>query len=107
MIFLVLTLHNQKAFVIPSINQVIMLRPTQSAIVFVQQLGRGLRKAADKEYVVILDFIGNYENNFMIPIALSNDRSYNKDTEGRFVSEGRRVIPGCSTIWFVQEYKIF
>ncbi len=46
------------------INQVIMLRPTQSPIVFVQQLGRGLRKAEGKEYVVILDFIGNYKNNF-------------------------------------------
>ena len=43
---------------IPEINQVIMLRPTESPIVFVQQLGRGLRKAEDKEYVVILDFIG-------------------------------------------------
>ena len=41
-----------------------MLRPTQSPIVFIQQLGRGLRKAEDKEYVVILDFIGNYKNNF-------------------------------------------
>ena len=52
------------------VNQVIMLRPTQSPIVFIQQLGRGLRKADGKEYVVILDFIGNYHNNFMIPIAL-------------------------------------
>jgi len=53
------------------VNQVIMLRPTQSPIVFIQQLGRGLRKAEGKEYVVILDFIGNYNNNFMIPVALS------------------------------------
>lgn len=51
---------------IPEINQVVLLRPTQSPIVFVQQLGRGLRKSQDKEYVVILDFIGNYKNNFMI-----------------------------------------
>ena len=56
-----------------------MLRPTQSPVVFIQQLGRGLRKYEGKEYVVILDFIGNYMNNFMIPIALSGDRSYNKD----------------------------
>src|SRR6185312_7923965 len=55
---------------IPSINQVIMLRQTQSAIVFVQQLGRGLRKTVGKEYLIIIDFIGNYANNFMIPIAL-------------------------------------
>lgn len=85
---------------IPEINQVIMLRPTESPIVFVQQLGRGLRKAIDKEYVVILDFIGNYKNNFMIPIALSGDRSYNKDNIRRFVLEGERIIPGSSTIHF-------
>ena len=85
---------------IPEVNQVIMLRPTQSPIVFVQQLGRGLRKFKNKEYVVILDFIGNYTNNFMIPIALSGDRSYNKDTIRRYVSSGTRVIPGCSSIHF-------
>lgn len=82
------------------VNQVIMLRPTQSPIVFVQQLGRGLRKAEGKDYVVILDFIGNYNNNFMIPIALSGDRTYNKDNIRRFVMEGGRVIPGVSTIHF-------
>ena len=49
---------------IVEVNQVIMLRPTESLIVFIQQLGRGLRKANGKEYVVILDFIGNYNNNF-------------------------------------------
>lgn len=85
---------------IPEINQVIMLRPTQSPIVFVQQLGRGLRKSEGKEFVVILDFIGNYKNNFMIPIALSGDRSYNKDTLRRYVSSGSRVIPGSSSIHF-------
>lgn len=85
---------------IPGINQVIMLRPTQSAIIFVQQLGRGLRKADGKEFVVVLDFIGNYSNNFLIPIALSGDRSYNKDTVRKYVREGSRVIPGVSTIHF-------
>ena len=85
---------------VPEINQVIMLRPTQSPIVFIQQLGRGLRKAEDKEYVVVLDFIGNYRNNFMIPIALSGDRSYNKDNIRRYVTEGGRIIPGASTIHF-------
>lgn len=85
---------------IPEINQVVLLRPTLSPIVFVQQLGRGLRKSKDKEYVVILDFIGNYKNNFMIPIALSGDRSYNKDNIRRYVLEGERIIPGSSTIHF-------
>lgn len=85
---------------IPDVNQIVMLRPTESPIVFIQQLGRGLRKAPGKEYVIILDFIGNYLNNFMIPIALSGDRSYNKDTIRRYVREGTKVIPGSSTIHF-------
>lgn len=85
---------------IPEVNQVIMLRPTQSPIVFVQQLGRGLRKSENKEFVIILDFIGNYTNNFMIPIALSGDRSYNKDAMRRYVSSGTRIIPGSSSIHF-------
>lgn len=85
---------------IPEVNQIIMLRPTQSSIIFVQQLGRGLRKAPDKEYLVVIDFIGNYQKNFLIPIALSGDRSYNKDTIRRYIAEGNRVIPGCSTIHF-------
>ena len=94
---------------VPEINQVIMLRPTESPIVFIQQLGRGLRKAEEKEYVVVLDFIGNYRNNFMIPIALSGDLSYNKDNIRRYVTEGGRVIPGASTIHFdeVSRKRIF
>ncbi len=85
---------------IPEVNQVIMLRPTESPIVFVQQLGRGLRKSDNKDYVVIIDFIGNYQNNFMIPVALSGDRSYNKDNLRRVMREGNRTIPGCSSIHF-------
>ena len=85
---------------IPAINQIIMLRPTKSAIIFVQQLGRGLRKYPQKDYVVILDFIGNYQNNFMIPIALSGDTSYNKDNIRHYVAEGNRFIFGASTIHF-------
>ncbi len=94
---------------IPEINQVIMLRPTESAIVFIQQLGRGLRKMENKEYLVILDFIGNYNHNFLIPIALSGDRTYNKDNMRKYVLEGSRVIPGCSSIHFdeISKKKIF
>lgn len=94
---------------VPEINQVIMLRPTQSPIVFIQQLGRGLRKTDDKEYVVVLDFIGNYKNNFMIPIALSGDRTYNKDNIRKYLVEGSRVIPGSSTLHFdeISKRRIF
>ncbi|MDD6069402.1 MAG: DEAD/DEAH box helicase [Clostridiales bacterium] len=94
---------------IVEVNQVIMLRPTESPIVFIQQLGRGLRKAEGKEFVVILDFIGNYNNNFMIPIALSGDRSYNPDTIRKYVISGNSTIPGASTVHFdeIAKDKIF
>lgn len=85
---------------IPEINQVIMLRPTESPIIFVQQLGRGLRKAKGKEYVIVIDFIGNYKNNYMIPIALSGDRTGNKDNIRRGLMEGSNLIQGASTIYF-------
>lgn len=94
---------------IPAINQVIMLRPTESPIIFIQQLGRGLRHHPDKEYVVILDFIGNYENNYNIPMALTDDRSYNKSETRRAVFGGDVLIPGNSTISFdeISKNKIY
>ena len=94
---------------IPEINQVIMLRQTESPIIFVQQLGRGLRKAEGKEFVVVLDFIANYANNYMIPIALSGDRSGNKDNIRRSVMEGNSFISGASTIYFdeISKKRIF
>lgn len=99
----------QSHFTVVEVNQVIMLRPTQSPIVFIQQLGRGLRKAEDKEYVVILDFIGNYNNNFMIPVALSGDRTYNADTIRKYVISGNNTISGVSTVHFdeIAKEKIF
>jgi superfamily II DNA or RNA helicase/HKD family nuclease len=85
---------------IPKVNQIIMIRPTDSAIIFVQQLGRGLRKIEGKGYLTVIDFIGNYSNNYLIPIALYGDTSYNKDNLRRSISSGSRLIPGCSTINF-------
>lgn len=46
---------------ITSVDMVMFLRPTESPIVFLQQLGRGLRRSKGKEYLNVLDFIGNYE----------------------------------------------
>ena len=85
---------------IPAVNQVLMVRPTKSPVVFIQQLGRGLRKHPGKDFVVILDFIGNYKENYMIPVALSGDNSYNKDNLRRYVSTGTQIIPGISTVYF-------
>ena len=94
---------------IPKVNQIIMLRPTQSAIVFVQQLGRGLRNTAGKEYLTVIDFIGNYQSNFLIPIALYGDYSYNKDSIRKLVASGSVFIPGSSTVNFdeISKQRIF
>ncbi|MBB6452566.1 superfamily II DNA or RNA helicase [Salirhabdus euzebyi] len=84
---------------IPSVNQVVMLRQTQSAIIFIQQLGRGLRKHGSKDFVTIIDFIGNYRNNYLIPVALSGDKSQNKDNVRRNMKD-KSYIKGVSTINF-------
>jgi len=85
---------------IPSLDQIIMLRPTQSAIIFVQQLGRGLRKYPGKEFLVVLDFIGNYNNNYLIPIALYGDTTYKKDQLRKLLTSTESLIYGESSISF-------
>jgi superfamily II DNA or RNA helicase len=85
---------------IPRVNQIVLLRPTQSAIIFVQQLGRGLRKRDGKSHLTVIDFIGNYSNNFLIPIALFGDNSYDRETLRKLVSSGSSLIPGESTVNF-------
>lgn len=71
---------------IPGVNMVLFLRPTESSTVFIQQLGRGLRKYPNKEYVTILDFIGNsYSRSGQIAFALSS-------LSENFVLEKRLII---------------
>jgi superfamily II DNA or RNA helicase len=58
---------------IPGINMVLFLRPTESSTIFIQQLGRGLRKFPGKDYVTVLDFIGNsYKRSTQIAFALGS-----------------------------------
>lgn len=58
---------------IPGVNMVLFLRPTESQTVFIQQLGRGLRTYEGKEYVTVLDFIGNdYNRSVQIAFALGS-----------------------------------
>ena len=58
---------------IPQVNMVLFLRPTESSTIFLQQLGRGLRKAPGKQYVTVLDFIGNnYDRSVQIALALGS-----------------------------------
>ena len=74
---------------ITSVDMVLFLRPTESPIVFLQQLGRGLRKSKGKEYLNVLDFIGNYEKagrvRFLLTgTALSEKERYNPADRSSF-----------------------
>ena len=60
---------------IAALDMVMFLRPTESPIVFLQQLGRGLRTCRGKEYLNVLDFIGNYEKAGRAPLLLSGEGS--------------------------------
>ena len=58
---------------IKSIDMVMFLRPTESPTVFLQQLGRGLRKDKNKKYLNVLDFIGNYKKANLVPYLLTGE----------------------------------
>lgn len=87
---------------IPSLNQIVMMRQTQSSIVFTQQLGRGLRRFPGKDYLVVIDFIGNYANNYLIPTALFGGATNDKDQIRKQLigNEGDHIIAGISSINF-------
>ncbi|RIW30695.1 DUF3427 domain-containing protein [Bacillus salacetis] len=83
---------------IPSINSVLMLRPTNSPIIFIQQLGRGLRKHGTKSFLTVLDFIGNHSKVFLIAIALNGSRYYDKESLKVAIATGFANIPGATHI---------
>lgn len=65
---------------IPSVDMVMFLRPTESPVVFLQQLGRGLRRNKGKEYLNVLDFIGNYEKAGRVRYLLTGKNKTGKET---------------------------
>lgn len=69
---------------IPSLDMVLFLRPTESSTVFLQQLGRGLRTYRGKEYLNVLDFIGNYEKAGKAPLLLSGGKSFTDGKAGNY-----------------------
>lgn len=81
---------------IPFINQVVFLRETKSITIFVQQLGRGLRKFSKKSYLTVIDFVANYNNNYLIPMALTSDNSYNADQIIKKMSDIEHFYPNYS-----------
>ena len=83
---------------LPAIDTVMMLRPTESKVLFLQQLGRGLRLHPDKERLVVLDFIGNHQGFLNKPQALFEvGSSYRQLAEfARRARDGELALPpGC------------
>lgn len=80
---------------IPTVNTILMLRPTQSAIVFIQQLGRGLRKLDNKEFLTVLDFVGNYQKSFLMAVAFNGKAGTNKRKLQKQVKEDFKDLPNA------------
>lgn len=81
---------------IPEVDLVMFLRPTESYTIFLQQLGRGLRKADNKEYLTVLDFIGNYKRAHLIPLVLTG-RNPQSQLENYFITRdlSTHLPEGC------------
>ena len=83
---------------LPALDTVMMLRPTESKILFLQQLGRGLRKSEGKERLVVIDFIGNHQSFLHKPQALFEVGASYKQLANfaRQVEQNRLALPdGC------------
>lgn len=84
---------------IPEVSHILMLRPTQSFPVFLQQLGRGLRKTDGKDFLVVLDFIGNFRKVHVAPLALQGYTSLseymNDNLAFRFREMPKRLPTAC------------
>jgi superfamily II DNA or RNA helicase len=80
---------------IPSVDTVMFLRPTESYVIFLQQLGRGLRKYTDKDYLTVVDFIGNYKRAHYIPLILAGENPWTSKTPGARRLEDYVFPEGC------------
>jgi superfamily II DNA or RNA helicase/diadenosine tetraphosphate (Ap4A) HIT family hydrolase/HKD family nuclease len=97
---------------IPDVDTVLMLRPTESRIVFLQQLGRGLRRAPGKEHLTVVDYIGNHRSFLRKPEVLlqlspgdAPLRSALDAIQGGRLEE-LELPPGCSVTYELQALDI-
>lgn len=80
---------------IPSLDTIMFLRPTESYVVFLQQLGRGLRKYPGKEYLTVIDFIGNYKRAHYIPLLLAGENPLTAESSRLPRVEDYEFPEGC------------
>lgn len=82
---------------VPTVNSLLMLRPTESPLLFLQQLGRGLRKAPGKDLCTVLDFVGQHRKEFRYDRRFQALLGGSRSHVARQVSEGFPFLPsGCS-----------
>jgi hypothetical protein len=91
---------------VPEVEMVLMLRPTESPVVFLQQLGRGLRRSAGKDALTVIDFIGNHRSFLIKPrtlLALGKGGQASTDKVLRAMRTGDFGLPpGCSATYHVK-----
>lgn len=88
-----------EGFDLPAIDTVLMMRPTQSATIFIQQLGRGLRRAKDKSVLTVLDFVGHQHKNFRFDIKLHALTGQDRKQLQRSAEHNFPMLPaGCQIV---------
>lgn len=83
---------------VPAINTVLFLRPTESATVFLQQLGRGLRRAQDKAVLTALDFVGHHRKEFRFDQRFRALTGSTRATLERDIEQGFPFLPAGTQI---------
>lgn len=95
---------------VPSVDTLLMLRPSESKILWLQQFGRGLRRSEGKEFVSVIDYIGNHRSFLQGAAALlleKGDRQGELRAKLEDIEAGRLELPeGCSVTYDLQAIAI-
>ncbi|MGB5038024.1 MAG: DEAD/DEAH box helicase family protein, partial [Blastocatellia bacterium] len=94
---------------VPEIDTVLMLRPTESRIIWLQQFGRGLRRAADKPYLTVIDYIGNHRSFLVKPralLGLGPGHAEVRDALARLETNNYELPPGCEVTYELEAVDI-
>ncbi|WP_315914253.1 DUF3427 domain-containing protein [Arthrobacter sp. lap29] len=83
---------------LPQVDTILLLRPTQSSTIFIQQLGRGLRRAPDKAVLTVLDFIGQQHREFRFDVRFRALTGYGRKQLSKAVEEDFPFLPSGSQI---------
>ena len=87
-----------EGFDVPDANAILMLRPTESPLVFLQQLGRGLRRSPGKSSVLVLDFVGNHRSEYRHDLRLSSITGRNRGALEADIKAGFPFLPSGVSI---------